>query len=91
MLGIFTSTVDKIIYIGYKKDMPITNQLLRYFRLRRGETQAQFAEAMGVKRAAISFWETGRASPPVEKLEEVVIEVLGMTMAKFYGHERYLR
>ncbi len=44
---------------------------LKELRLKRGWTQKELAEALGVARASISHWETGRVPPSLHMLCEV--------------------
>ncbi len=46
-------------------------QKLREFRKRRGLTQEQLAEAMGVTVGAVSKWESGASTPDVSLILEL--------------------
>jgi transcriptional regulator with XRE-family HTH domain len=52
---------------------PETGDLLRTLRLRRGMTQEQVADRMGIRRVNLSHWETGEQVPSSESLHELMI------------------
>ena len=58
---------------------------IRRIRTERHMTQEQLAEKLFVTRQAISAWETGRAQPDVETLEQIA-EALGVEVTEvIYG------
>jgi transcriptional regulator with XRE-family HTH domain len=54
------------------------------WRKARRLSQAEFAAAVGVTVSAVSLWESGKASPSLKRLK-VIVDRLGLTMARFYG------
>ena len=59
-------------------------QRLQQIREMRGMTQEELAEAMGVADArTIRYWESGRNSPNIAKLEPLA-KVLGVKSADFF-------
>jgi len=57
-----------------------------YYRKRAGLSQEQLAEKLGVSRQAVSKWETGEASPDVNKLRALA-EALGVTADELLSPE----
>jgi transcriptional regulator with XRE-family HTH domain len=60
------------------------SERIRRWREAAGLDQFELAEAMGLTRAAVYQWETGSTTPTIVSLEKLV-EVLGITMERFYG------
>ena len=56
---------------------------IRKYRLRRGFTQEQLAEASGVSEAYLSKLEAGRRNPTVKVLAKIA-SVLGTTLTKLF-------
>lgn len=54
------------------------------WRKARGLTQPALASAAGVSVSAVSLWEAGKSSPSQEHLQAIV-DLFGLTMARFYG------
>lgn len=59
---------------------------VRVARTRRGLTQAQLGDRLGVKRSAVSGWEKGRSAPPQERLYEMA-NALGTTADWLLGRQ----
>lgn len=57
-----------------------------YYRRRAGLSQEQLAEKLGVSRQAVSKWETGEASPEVNKLRALA-DALGVTADELLSPE----
>ena len=57
-----------------------------YYRRKAGLSQEQLAEKLGVSRQAVSKWETGEASPEVNKLRTLA-EALGVTADELLSPE----
>jgi transcriptional regulator with XRE-family HTH domain len=62
---------------------------IRELREKRGMTQAELAELMGLQHSAVSLWEskTTRRNITDENLKKVA-EVLGVSLAELFGEER---
>lgn len=56
--------------------------LIKKYRLEAGLTQEQLGERVGVEKAAVSKWETGRASPDIPMLNKIA-KALGIDIARF--------
>lgn len=56
---------------------------IRYFRIKKGLSQAQLAELMETTQAAVAMWETGVRRPRIEKIPKLA-EVLGCTVADLF-------
>ena len=65
--------------------MEFSHQLLQA-RKRRGLSQLELAEQIGVSRQAVSKWETGEAAPDLGKLLALA-EALGISMDQLCGRE----
>ena len=63
--------------------------LIAYWRDKRGLTQEQLAEMVGVTRAAVAQWESGGNGITESKLRKLVAE-MNLTMTQFYGAERHV-
>jgi transcriptional regulator with XRE-family HTH domain len=59
---------------------------VRVARTRRGLTQSQLGERLGVKRSAVSGWEKGRSTPPQDRLYEMA-DALGITADWLLGRQ----
>ena len=46
----------------------VFSEKLRFYRKQNNLTQAQVAEILGIDRSAFSYYETGKAQPPLEKM-----------------------
>jgi len=51
-----------------------------------GMNQSELARRIGVERAAVSKWVTGRATPTLENLQKAA-QVLGMSISEILGDE----
>ncbi len=68
----------------YSKSNPFNQAIgdkIRTYRENAGETQAEFAEKIGVKRATLSLIECGEQPPSLEVLAKV-IQITKMDMAE---------
>lgn len=65
--------------------MPIKTRI-KEFRARRAMTQADLAEAVGVRRETIVFLEKGKYNPSL-KLAHAVAQVLGTTIDQLFIFE----
>ena len=65
--------------------MEFSHQLLQA-RKRRGLSQLELAEQIGVSRQAVSKWETGEAAPDLVKLLALA-EALGISLDQLCGRE----
>jgi len=52
---------------------PETGDLLRVMRIRRGMTQEQVADSIGIRRVSLSRWETGDLIPSAERLNDLMV------------------
>ena len=44
---------------------------MKAFRTDRGMTQAELASAVGVTKKTVSYWESGKTCPPLDKVEAI--------------------
>ena len=58
---------------------------IKTLRKTRGMTQFQLADALGVERASISNYETGRRFPHLQQLEQIA-KILGVSL-EYFGVE----
>lgn len=58
---------------------------IKALRKTRGLTQIQLADALGVERASISNYETGRRYPHLQQLEQIA-KILGVSL-EYFGVE----
>jgi transcriptional regulator with XRE-family HTH domain len=63
--------------------MDLGSRLLTWLRVK-GLSQAQLAEKLNVSGTAVTFWCSGRNAPTQKNLE-LIVEVLGLTLAEFWG------
>jgi transcriptional regulator with XRE-family HTH domain len=63
--------------------MDLGSRILAWLRVR-GITQAQAAKKLGLNASALTHWINGR-NPPTQKNLDHLVELLGLTMAEFYG------
>ena len=57
---------------------------IKTLRTANGHTQQTLAEALGIERATVAMWETGRAYPTVDKLIRLA-DLLGVTTDELLG------
>lgn len=57
---------------------------IKQYRIKNGLTQDQLAMKIGVTRAAIAQWETGRSLPSA-RIACRIAEVIGCTIDELYG------
>jgi transcriptional regulator with XRE-family HTH domain len=57
---------------------------IKKYRIERGLTHGQLAEAVGVTRAAIYKWEDGSVYPSADKLP-IIADCLGVTIDALFG------
>ena len=57
---------------------------LQRMRKKKGISQKEFADALGVTQGTVSAWESGRWDPTVENLRAVA-KVLGVTVDELIG------
>lgn len=59
---------------------------LKVIREKRGMTQQQLADAIGVVRSAVANWESGLSTPKVQQLP-ALSDVLGCSIDQLFGRE----
>lgn len=62
----------------------LVGQRLFAWRIEKGLTQSQLAEACDVSKSAVSSWENGHSHPSHDHLNAAV-DFMELTMAEFYG------
>lgn len=65
-------------------DMPIICERIRFYRERKGIEQKMLAEAIGIKKNAVSNWESGRSRPDMALLPKIC-KVLEVSMDELFG------
>ena len=60
---------------------------IKKLRERKGLTQMQMADALGVARGRIAMWETGKSFPRAEMLPAIA-KLLGRTLDDLYKGEK---
>lgn len=70
-----------------KKFLPIWAQDIASARKRKGLTQSQLAEIVGISQSAVTDWERGKNKPTAENLEKLreVLGVRGILVDGFYN------
>lgn len=59
---------------------------IRHMRIQRGETQQEFAEALGVAQSTIAHWEGSSHAPSTEHLVRV-LAYCGATAGQFWADD----
>ena len=81
--------VSKFLQLKLKEELILNDEIIgkkiKALRKTRGMTQIQLAEALGLERASISNYETGRRSPHLQQLEQIA-KVLGVSL-EYFGVE----
>lgn len=62
--------------------------VIKLARVRRGFSQSELAEMLGVSQATISLWEKGRAMPNTRRLPAVA-NALGISVEAFFGGQTW--
>ena len=65
-------------------DMPIICERIRFYRERKGIEQKMLAEAIGIKKNAVSNWESGRSRPDMALLPKIC-KVLEVSIDELFG------
>ncbi len=65
-------------------DMPIICERIRFYRERKGIEQKMLAEAICIKKNAVSNWEGGRSRPDMALLPKIC-KVLEVSMDELFG------
>jgi len=71
-----TQPCKQVLFIGKGDDLMTIEERIQELRKRKGLSQEQLAEMLGVSRQAVSKWENGQSLPEVEKL---------ITMGELFG------
>ena len=59
---------------------------IKHKRMSKGLTQEELAKELGIKRNAVSMWETGKSNPTADRLLDIA-QVLGCTIDELYDNE----
>lgn len=61
------------------------NENIAFFRKKRGITQEELANALGVTNQAVSKWESGKCAPDIQLLPDIA-EYFNISIDKLFGH-----
>lgn len=70
--------------------MSLTSERIRDARRKARLTQKEVADALGIKKQSVSGWETGKAEPSPDSLDQLT-ELLGVTRSWLLGRGEHLR
>ena len=61
------------------------NENIAFFRKKRGITQEELANALGVTNQAVSKWESGKCAPDIQLLPDIA-EYFNISIDELFGH-----
>lgn len=79
--------VSKERYLKFKKEKKkVFSERLKELRLKKGLTQTELGEKVGVKQNTFTNWENGKREPSYEKLEKLA-DLLDVSLDWLFGRE----